>query len=271
VTRPTLSDIERSLKRTGEWQGYRGDPLHAQVFVEMLVQDEYGMMQATHEHLIPVAHLAAGVQTTDVDRRRRSRPPADIRPGDTVLDLGAHIGLFSRRALELGAGHVVAVEPHPENSEHIRRNTEEWSDRITIIQAAVDHRSGRTHYTSGPHSNRGTTSPLRKPRGKFHYEVDAVSCASLLWDHKPDVVKCDIEGSEYFTLAQLGDGALSIPRQYIGELHITNPRELAHYESVITRLRDAGYELAVSGAMTPTRPESWGKKFEAHRVRREVR
>lgn len=45
-----------------------------------------------------------------------------VRRGDIVLDCGAHVGVFTRRALDLGASLVVAIEPAPENLECLRRN-----------------------------------------------------------------------------------------------------------------------------------------------------
>ncbi len=45
-----------------------------------------------------------------------------VQRGDTVLDCGAHIGLFTREAMSAGARLVIAVEPAPENVECLRRN-----------------------------------------------------------------------------------------------------------------------------------------------------
>ena len=45
-----------------------------------------------------------------------------VRNGDIVVDCGAHIGVFTREALSLGAKLVITVEPAPENLECLRRN-----------------------------------------------------------------------------------------------------------------------------------------------------
>ena len=45
-----------------------------------------------------------------------------VRPGDIVLDCGAHVGVFTRKALGLGAKLVVAIEIAPVNLECLRRN-----------------------------------------------------------------------------------------------------------------------------------------------------
>ncbi|HYM08790.1 MAG TPA: FkbM family methyltransferase, partial [Terriglobales bacterium] len=47
---------------------------------------------------------------------------ATVKPGDIVLDCGAHVGVFTRTALKRGAKLVVAIEPAPENVECLQRN-----------------------------------------------------------------------------------------------------------------------------------------------------
>src|ERR1035437_6021361 len=46
---------------------------------------------------------------------------ARIKPGSIVLDCGANIGTFTRRALNRGAAKVVAIEINPESGESLRR------------------------------------------------------------------------------------------------------------------------------------------------------
>ena len=45
-----------------------------------------------------------------------------VNEGDIVLDGGAHIGLYARKAVQQGASLVVAIEPAPANLECMRRN-----------------------------------------------------------------------------------------------------------------------------------------------------
>jgi FkbM family methyltransferase len=46
----------------------------------------------------------------------------DLRAGDVVLDCGAHVGVYTREALNAGARLVVSIEPAPDNLECLRRN-----------------------------------------------------------------------------------------------------------------------------------------------------
>ena len=52
-----------------------------------------------------------------------SRFGVGVNPGDTVVDLGASIGLFSQYAIEQGARRVYAFETDPERCEYIKQNT----------------------------------------------------------------------------------------------------------------------------------------------------
>jgi FkbM family methyltransferase len=69
-----------------------------------------------------------------------------VKPGDTVIDVGAHAGLFT---LLLGyqvweSGHVIAYEPNPRMLELLRDNvTMNWlSDRVEIVPKAAAAASG---------------------------------------------------------------------------------------------------------------------------------
>lgn len=56
-----------------------------------------------------------------------------VQKGDIVLDCGAHVGVFARKALALGAQKVIAIEPAAENLECLRRNLEDEILRGSVI------------------------------------------------------------------------------------------------------------------------------------------
>src|SRR6266699_3485688 len=51
-----------------------------------------------------------------------SRAGHEVRQGDIVLDCGANIGVFTRKAPSRGAALVVAIEPAPQTLNALRRN-----------------------------------------------------------------------------------------------------------------------------------------------------
>jgi hypothetical protein len=63
-------------------------------------------------------------------------PNHRVRPGDIVVDIGAHIGSFGDEALRRGARRVIMVEPDPINVECLRRNFRDGDrpdGRVTVV------------------------------------------------------------------------------------------------------------------------------------------
>ncbi len=59
-----------------------------------------------------------------------------VQAGDIVLDCGAHVGIYTRKALAAGAKLVVAIEPAPANLECLRRNLRaQIADGRVIVSA----------------------------------------------------------------------------------------------------------------------------------------
>ena len=69
---------------------------------------------------------------------------ARIRPGDVVIDAGAHLGIFTRNALLAGAELVVAVEPDPVNFQCLAKtySTEVNRGTVMLVEAATVRPSG---------------------------------------------------------------------------------------------------------------------------------
>jgi FkbM family methyltransferase len=78
----------------------------------------------------------------------------------TVLDLGAHIGTFTRDALSRGAERVIAYEPEPVNFQLLCRNAGAFTGKVTAFAAAVAGAPGppRNLYTSWSDSSQGLGS-----------------------------------------------------------------------------------------------------------------
>lgn len=64
-----------------------------------------------------------------------------IRPGDIVIDAGAHVGLFTRTALASGASKVVTFEVTPKSNQALRRNLVKpiADGRVIVVEKGVWH------------------------------------------------------------------------------------------------------------------------------------
>lgn len=131
------------------------------------------------------------------------RAPARVRRGDIVFDVGAHLGSFSRFALDRGAARVVMFEPQPVNARCLERTfAEEIRDgRAVLVEAAVWDREGELSFaTEGP----GTMGHVDEEGGGGR----AVTVRATTFDAtierlglpRVDFLKMDIEGAERHAL-----------------------------------------------------------------------
>jgi FkbM family methyltransferase len=134
---------------------------------------------------------------------------ACVGPGDTVIDVGANIGLFTvPLALAAGSGgSVVAIEPLPNNVRRLRANlSRNGLDAVRVVEAAVGKADGRaTLHTAGDPAF-GSLREIVKHTRSGDLDVELRSLDSL-WGElgRPAValVKIDVEGAELDVL----DGA----------------------------------------------------------------
>ena len=171
-----------------------------------------------------------------------------VRAGWKVLDLGAHKGTFAVKAALAGAT-VWAVEPEPRNAAMLRANVARNApDRVTVIEAAVASICGEGTLTL-QHSPGHTLVP--DAPGGPSVAVKLVNLDSLfpLLGPPIDLVKMDIEGSEYDVMNALAPGALDGVRRLIVKCHARGGRSaVAGSLPVIETLRAHGFECTWSAA-----------------------
>lgn len=120
----------------------------------------------------------------------------EIPAGALVFDLGAFLGSFSKRALELGAGSVVAFEPEPRNWKILKKNLASIPN-ITLSQTALAGETGQA--TLYQNVRKDTAShTLYATRGRTPCTISTLSLADAVAKYgEPAVLKADIEGGEY--------------------------------------------------------------------------
>jgi FkbM family methyltransferase len=129
--------------------------------------------------------------------------PVAVRDSDVVLDVGAHLGTFTRIALQRGARLVIAVEPNPVNAACFERTFEEEiaNGRVRLVQAAAWHSPGSLQFELG---NASQTGHVAGAQSGSAMTVRAVALDDMIDELKldrVDFIKMDIEGAERHALA----------------------------------------------------------------------
>ncbi len=189
--------------------------------------------------LLPALERAQGFQTIAEDpfwfrlelltrqheRETRQLLERLVQPGMAALDVGAHVGYYSRLLAERtgAAGRVIAFEPHPRTHAVLRRNVSHLPN-VTALQVAAAEREGRAelydylmmsasgslHYDEGladqqrARMGAGDVAPRREAGFEMQrYGVRTVAiddCLEQLGVERVDLVKMDIEGAELAAL-----------------------------------------------------------------------
>ena len=125
-----------------------------------------------------------------------------LRPGMTVLDLGANFGFYTLRALRKGC-RVVSYEPTPQTCALLRQNINANGfancGRSIVVEAAVSDMCGITEFYENP--NMCGYNSIYSMEGQHLIQVPTVTLDSQIEEiGRVDVIKMDIEGAEYRAL-----------------------------------------------------------------------
>jgi len=181
------------------------------------------------------------------DRERYTAGSVSVsaRPG-TVVDIGAHIGLFSVfAARKLHARRIISVEPDPANFELLSKNiSANHVEGATLLNVAIADESGERRIYNNP-SNSGGHSFYA--RGASSRPAIAVSLTELFKSSgvsECSLLKMDCEGAEMEILENAPDELLTTISAISLEYHLDAylPKRLQKLQK---RMEGLGFLLEV--------------------------
>jgi FkbM family methyltransferase len=126
-----------------------------------------------------------------------------LRPGDTVVDIGANVGFLSRKFASLVGhqGRVLAFEPDPETFTFLVYNTRRLS-QVSVFKEALSDRIGKIAFYLHP------TSGMSNSLVNAWHDARTIQVSTLTldaWTHDNAIgplslVKIDVEGAELLVL-----------------------------------------------------------------------
>ena len=173
---------------------------------------------------------------------------------DTILDAGAHIGVFTALAAQqVPRGAVYALEPAQENFDILQTNiVTNGLNHVSAHRLALSDTTGWIRLYHGPQSWGHTlTAPPPSAETTFE-EVPAQTLEEFIAEHEIqsiDYLKMNIEGAEYKILLQAPTQVLHRIGFMMIELH---PIEDAVAQELLARLRVEGFTNNVVWSNDPT-------------------
>lgn len=127
--------------------------------------------------------------------------------GDVVIDVGAHVGVFAKKALENGASQVIAMEPDPLNLECLRRNLggEIRSGRVVVWpKGAWSSETVLTMHRTRDNSGNSSVVLTESSSSYDRFSISLTTIDRMVQELKLGAVtfiKMDIEGAEREAIA----------------------------------------------------------------------
>ncbi|HUR17533.1 MAG TPA: FkbM family methyltransferase [Acidimicrobiales bacterium] len=156
-----------------------------------------------------------------------------LTEGDSFVDVGANVGVYTLLASSVAGVRVVAIEPSTSSYERLRENVDlnDLSDSVVTLKAAVGRQPGEARLSTayGPMNAIVDGSAMGET-------VDVTTVDQVLADHtrtKVAVMKVDVEGAELDVLA--GAEACIVRDRPALIIEANDPERLAAFAS------DAGY------------------------------
>lgn len=172
-----------------------------------------------------------------------------IQPGDTVVEVGGHIGYISLYLADLVGpdGRVFVFEPSPQNLQYLQRNVAH-APQVTVVQCAVSDRIGQASFYTEDLS--GQNSTLVRDYGNLaqnasnafrqatysETRVKTTTLDAFVEERgiRPSFVKIDIEGAELLALHGMSRCLESYRPQLMVEV-------TEQEDAVMALLKDADY------------------------------
>jgi FkbM family methyltransferase len=247
------AELRRHLMTSAEFQEKNRDYAHTNDRTLVIKELENGvrLFVDLSDHVIGL-NIVRGRYEEDEIRYVRSV----LRPGDRVIDAGAHIGFFTMQMASMVGpdGLVYAFEPFDSNAELLERSIREnrFDSGVVFRRSAVGAASGtatltfpvETLNTGGAYLLRDGTAPLA---GNQTRTVPVVALDDVAIRRPVRLIKMDVEGAEPLVVK----GAARLLRDdrpvVLSELHPTQLDRASgtDADAFLGAMRQAGYAAHV--------------------------
>ena len=188
---------------------------------------------------------------------------AQVKPGDTVADVGAFIGLYTvALAKRVGSsGTIVAFEPDPKNFTALKAQVElnGVSKQVDLIQSAVGIQDGSVAFEA----DKASESRISRVLTNSTQMIECVCLDTIFPDRRLDILKIDVEGYEEDVLkgaVRLLSDSQRSPRIIYIEVHpYAWPAVGTTCESLLGFLDRCQYRVLSLDGQVVNQINSWGE------------
>ena len=175
----------------------------------------------------------------------------NINDLDTVIDIGANIGLFAKYMYSKGSKKVILVEANPNLKGKIHNILENDLERSSIYLSPI-YSEKKTVTFNYSDSNSAIGSIAFDSNTGIDYEsltnkleLETVTLDEIIENeniNRISLFKCDIEGGEYDLIPSLSDKHMSMIDKFMIEIHQNNNNEI---QPILDKLTSHGFRYKI--------------------------
>lgn len=235
-SRSRLARLPRVLRRTLLRYHYRLSPFFPNRYYAYKVAGGEIYLNVKESRMM----LARALDLFQIETFNAFR--AFVRPGDTVVDVGANKGDFTLLAADLVGVHgsVLSFEPNSTNLYWLHKSVERSNrSNAVIYDYALSDAEGTTNLHLGDTSGTHSLIACMGSRSTGTETVQTRTLDSVLNGKRADIIKIDVEGAEVATLKG-SSNTLGSARAVLVDIHPAlgvNPSE------VCALLNESGFSL----------------------------
>ena len=170
---------------------------------------------------------------------------------DTVIDIGANIGLFAKYMYSKGAQKVVLVEANPNLEENIKNILDDDNNRSSIYLSPIFSEKKTVTFNYSSNNSAIGSIAFDSTKGVDYesltnsMELETVTLDEIIEKEGIDrisLLKCDIEGGEYNLIPSLTDRQMSMIDKFMIEIHSNENNEI---QPILDKLESHGFKYKI--------------------------
>ncbi len=178
-----------------------------------------------------------------------------IFPGDTVVDIGAHIGVFVTYAWAKGANEIYGYEAEKNNFKKLKNTIKDNNiTNVNVYNKAISSTSGTIEMIKFQNSRQNSIflNKNESSEKESYTKVQSVDINTALKDLKQiDFLKMDVEGAEYDIIESCSKETFSKIKIIVLEYHLFENNRIKNLEKILSE----NYSTCIK---TPTRNKKFG-------------
>lgn len=175
----------------------------------------------------------------------------NINDLDTVIDIGANVGLFAKYMYSKGSKKVVLVEANPNLESNIKNMLDDDYNRSSVYLSPIfsEKKKVTFNYSS---SNSAIGSIAFDSSMGIDYdtltnqmELETITLDEIIEKENLErisLLKCDIEGGEYNLIPSLTDKQMSMIDKFMIEIHSNNNNQI---QPILDKLEYHGFRYRI--------------------------